>query len=565
MADVYGLKRKAGAAHNASIPETDNYVLAGAVRATSGTASLWADANTTAITVGGGAGQTTMTLGKAGQTATFLGSATVTQNLVVSGTTTTLNTTNLVVADRLILLNSGGAGADSGIAIERTDGLDAVMLWEEANDRFEFGTFETDGGTTVPGSISSFSDVKMSSLLLAGTAITADGALTVTAAATDVQASGTLSLDSSAAAISIGGDADAFAINVGTGAAARTITVGNSTGATSVVLNSGTGAINVGTNAIAHTITLGNSTGATSVVLDAGTGAINVGTNAIAHTITLGNSTGATSVVLDSGTGAINVGTNAIAHTITLGNSTGATSVVLDSGTGAINVGTNAVAHTIAVGNTTGATAVTIDAGSGGISLDTAVASNFTVSGASADLTLGARGSTITLNQSGEASLQNFTATSIIGALNELKDGASALHNTYTNNSGVTTIDEGMPVYIVTTDNKVSPAHATTDAVTANAVGFAEGSIAASGSGFIVTEGVATVRLRDASEGELTPAAGSEVFLSTTTGKCSTAAPATSGNVVLSIGFVKDASAYVTVTNPLVEVQLVRGSKSVVV
>ena len=503
MADVYGLKRKAGAAHNASIPETDNYVLAGAVRATSGTASLWADANTTAITVGGGAGQTTMTLGKAGQTATFLGSATVTQNLVVSGTTTTLNTTNLVVADRLILLNSGGAGADSGIAIERTDGLDAVMLWEEANDRFEFGTFETDGGTTVPGSISSFSDVKMSSLLLAGTAITADGALTVTAAATDVQASGTLSLDSSAAAISIGGDADAFAINVGTGAAARTITVGNSTGATSVVLNSGTGAINVGTNAIAHTITLGNSTGATSVVLD--------------------------------------------------------------SGTGAINVGTNAVAHTIAVGNTTGATAVTIDAGSGGISLDTAVASNFTVSGASADLTLGARGSTITLNQSGEASLQNFTATSIIGALNELKDGASALHNTYTNNSGVTTIDEGMPVYIVTTDNKVSPAHATTDAVTANAVGFAEGSIAASGSGFIVTEGVATVRLRDASEGELTPAAGSEVFLSTTTGKCSTAAPATSGNVVLSIGFVKDASAYVTVTNPLVEVQLVRGSKSVVV
>ena len=534
MADVYGLKRKAGAAHNASIPETDNYVLAGAVRATSGTASLWADANTTAITVGGGAGQTTMTLGKAGQTATFLGSATVTQNLVVSGTTTTLNTTNLVVADRLILLNSGGAGADSGIAIERTDGLDAVMLWEEANDRFEFGTFETDGGTTVPGSISSFSDVKMSSLLLAGTAITADGALTVTAAATDVQASGTLSLDSSAAAISIGGDADAFAINVGTGAAARTITVGNSTGATSVVLNSGTGAINVGTNAIAHTITLGNSTGATSVVLDAGTGAINVGTNAIAHTITLGNSTGATSVVLDSGTGAI-------------------------------NVGTNAVAHTIAVGNTTGATAVTIDAGSGGISLDTAVASNFTVSGASADLTLGARGSTITLNQSGEASLQNFTATSIIGALNELKDGASALHNTYTNNSGVTTIDEGMPVYIVTTDNKVSPAHATTDAVTANAVGFAEGSIAASGSGFIVTEGVATVRLRDASEGELTPAAGSEVFLSTTTGKCSTAAPATSGNVVLSIGFVKDASAYVTVTNPLVEVQLVRGSKSVVV
>ncbi|MDC1299923.1 hypothetical protein N8Z24_00290 [bacterium] len=59
--------------------------------------------------------------------------------------------------------------------------------------------------------------------------------------------------------------------------------------------------------------------------------------------------------------------------------------------------------------------------GSGGISVDAATASNFTVSGATADLTLGARAATITLNESGDTSLSGtFTATSLVGAINEL-------------------------------------------------------------------------------------------------------------------------------------------------
>jgi len=64
----------------------------------------------------------------------------------------------------------------------------------------------------------------------------------------------------------------------------------------------------------------------------------------------------------------------------------------------------------------TGAT--TIDSTTN-ISLDAATASNFTVSGAAEDLTLGARSTTITLNELGQTSLVGFTATSIIGALNE--------------------------------------------------------------------------------------------------------------------------------------------------
>jgi len=54
-------------------------------------------------------------------------------------------------------------------------------------------------------------------------------------------------------------------------------------------------------------------------------------------------------------------------------------------------------------------------------SIDGATASNVTVSGATADLTLGARGTTITLNELGDTALVGYTATSIIGALNEAK------------------------------------------------------------------------------------------------------------------------------------------------
>lgn len=72
-----------------------------------------------------------------------------------------------------------------------------------------------------------------------------------------------MTLDSSAGAISIGGDAVAQAINVGTGAAARTITVGNTTGATALVVNSGTGSTTVNGGLRVTPATAGAITGAT--------------------------------------------------------------------------------------------------------------------------------------------------------------------------------------------------------------------------------------------------------------------------------------------------------------
>src|SRR3990172_5243316 len=150
MTQVAALKQAVGKAYPIRIDEAADEIIARKVqRATGGAAALWDDANVTAIVIGGGAAQTTTTLGKAGQTTTVLGSLTVDQNLTVSGKTTTLNVDNVTIEDALILLSSGAAtGVDSGIAVERgSTGDDAVMLWEEGNDRFEFGAFDATGGT----------------------------------------------------------------------------------------------------------------------------------------------------------------------------------------------------------------------------------------------------------------------------------------------------------------------------------------------------------------------------------------------------------------------------------
>ena len=67
-------------------------------------------------------------------------------NLIVSGETTTINTTNTTIKDTLIELNSGLTGAnenDSGILIERgTTGNNAFMGWDESADSFILGTTE---------------------------------------------------------------------------------------------------------------------------------------------------------------------------------------------------------------------------------------------------------------------------------------------------------------------------------------------------------------------------------------------------------------------------------------
>lgn len=121
----------------------------------------------------------------------------------------------------------------------------------------------------------------------------------------------------------------------------------------------------------------------------------------------------------------------------------GSVSIAAGAGSGAvadgnINIGITNTAN-IAIG--AAGAAVFIDGDS--FSIDATAASNLTVSGAAADLTLGARGATITLNESGDTTLDGgFTATSIVGALNELfaSSGSGSTELTYDTTAGETLV-----------------------------------------------------------------------------------------------------------------------------
>ena len=77
--------------------------------------------------------------------------AVVTGNLTVSGTTTTINTTNSTISDSLIELNSGaGSNAnDLGFIFERgSTGDNAAFIWDESADTFVLGTTTATGAST---------------------------------------------------------------------------------------------------------------------------------------------------------------------------------------------------------------------------------------------------------------------------------------------------------------------------------------------------------------------------------------------------------------------------------
>ena len=76
------------------------------------------------------------------------GNQTITGDLVVQGTTTTIDSQNLVVEDNIITINENASGAtDAGIMINRTSENNALFIWDETVDKFKFGTTTQDGST----------------------------------------------------------------------------------------------------------------------------------------------------------------------------------------------------------------------------------------------------------------------------------------------------------------------------------------------------------------------------------------------------------------------------------
>jgi cytoskeletal protein CcmA (bactofilin family) len=79
------------------------------------------------------------------------GNVTITGNLDVNGTTTTLDTTNSTIADRLIELGTGTTGTpanDMGLVLERGSSDNAFIGWDESADKFLVGTGSFTGAST---------------------------------------------------------------------------------------------------------------------------------------------------------------------------------------------------------------------------------------------------------------------------------------------------------------------------------------------------------------------------------------------------------------------------------
>ena len=75
------------------------------------------------------------------------GNATITGDLTVSGTTTSVNTTNTNISDNVIELNAGESGAGvtagtSGIEIDRGTETNVSLLWNETSDTWTFGSLD---------------------------------------------------------------------------------------------------------------------------------------------------------------------------------------------------------------------------------------------------------------------------------------------------------------------------------------------------------------------------------------------------------------------------------------
>lgn len=173
---------------------------------------------------------------------------------------------------------------------------------------------------------------------------------------------------------------------------------------------SGAGSFTTLTNTLAYTlgtaqaannstIGSGQTSGTIAIGAAAATGAISLGQSTAAQTVNIesaASNTGAQVVnILSGATPGANTTLNIMGGAGTAGTQT---FNVLASGAtraGAVNIGTGAAAHVLSFGSSS-AGAVSVDTAAG-ISLDAATASNFTVTGAAADLTLGATGGSINI------------------------------------------------------------------------------------------------------------------------------------------------------------------------
>lgn len=97
---------------------------------------------------------------------TFSNNVIVTGNLTVNGTVTAVNSTQVDIADNILVLNSGETGtpsANAGIEVERGTSDNTQLLWDESVDKWgtkltlgSFTAFSLEGHTHVAADITDF-------------------------------------------------------------------------------------------------------------------------------------------------------------------------------------------------------------------------------------------------------------------------------------------------------------------------------------------------------------------------------------------------------------------------
>ena len=115
-------------------------------------------------TVFDGVGANSLTIGAGGTTVIIAG------NLTVSGTTTTLDTTNILVEDPLIVLAKSVSGTpawDAGLVVERGSSANVAFIWDESADEFAVVNTTETGSTAGDVGIASYAGLQAASITVA--------------------------------------------------------------------------------------------------------------------------------------------------------------------------------------------------------------------------------------------------------------------------------------------------------------------------------------------------------------------------------------------------------------
>jgi hypothetical protein len=128
-----------------------------------------------------------VTAGKLANNLTYGSDFTVTGNLTVSGTTTSVSTTNTRVEDAIIALSAeatGSASVDSGLLINRGADDNQAMIWDESADQFIFANVGSEDGDTAGNvNISSYAGLQAGAIVYGSLN---DGTTTVSSTAAEL-------------------------------------------------------------------------------------------------------------------------------------------------------------------------------------------------------------------------------------------------------------------------------------------------------------------------------------------------------------------------------------------